>query len=475
MVRPRSAQRTPHCFKWRSHAPIPQRTPYYPIGPRLIPARSQVEGHGTHRVAAQHRAALKGKAFEASSPNGRFVEGAAAIDGLTLTGVEAIGKNLLYLFGAGASTVVMHVHFGMAGRFSTHALPGPAVTPTTRLKLVHHASKTVALLSAMTVQHGSLALLQAKKAELGPDPLREDADPERLWAKMRSSKRPVGLILMDQACVAGIGNIFRAEILFKAGVHPETPGECVSATQFRHIWCHSVDLLQRGFSTGSILTVDAEEGLPAPWLRRYVYNQSACGRCRGPVRTWDMATRTVYACETCQPRQGTMSQARAQAHAAAVTAVLFQSHCAPDSAETMLPSKMSVAQLKQALAKRGVSPLSGSKAVLLARLEAAWSAQGQSEQVPAVPGVPEALAALPAAAASPRAPLAPPVARPGTLHLSFASAEEAALEKVVAGESAAVEHVALADDASAALRKKRKEDAAPPGGVLTFRKQRALR
>ena len=56
---------------------------------------------------------------------------------------------------------------------------------------------------------------EEKIAKLGPDPLREDADPELLWARMQRSKSPVGLILMQQDAVAGIGNIYRAEILFK--------------------------------------------------------------------------------------------------------------------------------------------------------------------------------------------------------------------------------------------------------------------
>lgn len=54
-----------------------------------------------------------------------------------------------------------------------------------------------------------------RSSKLGPDPLREDADPERLWNKMKVSKKPVGGLLMDQTAVAGIGNIYRAEILFK--------------------------------------------------------------------------------------------------------------------------------------------------------------------------------------------------------------------------------------------------------------------
>ena len=59
-------------------------------------------------------------------------------------------------------------------------------------------------------------LYAALTAKLGPDPLREDADAEAVWARMQASRKPVGLVLMDQSMIAGIGNIYRAEILFKA-------------------------------------------------------------------------------------------------------------------------------------------------------------------------------------------------------------------------------------------------------------------
>jgi hypothetical protein len=318
-------------------------------------------------------------------------------------------------------------------RFSTHAAPGPAPTPTTRLRLEHAPSSTVALLSAMTCELGDLTFMAAARAKLGPDPLREDADGEQLWAKMRSSKRPVGQILMDQSCVAGVGNIYRAEILFKAGVHPETPGAAVSRERFEAIWRHSVLLLQAGFASGSIITVDPAEGLPAPWLRRYVYNQAMCGRCRGAVATWDMQARTVYCCETCQPQVGMMSPARAKAHGKAAPARLFQSHCAPDdAAEALPPAKMSVSQLREALAKHGLA-VTGAKPLLLARLLAASAPDAAPRKLEAA-----TLLAAP---------------QPGTAHLGgFASAAAAAAEKLAAGESGAVEHVALADDATAALR-----------------------
>ena len=58
-------------------------------------------------------------------------------------------------------------------------------------------------------------LYDEKRSKLGPDPLREDADKELLWERMQKSKAPVGRLLMDQDAVAGIGNIYRAEILYK--------------------------------------------------------------------------------------------------------------------------------------------------------------------------------------------------------------------------------------------------------------------
>lgn len=234
-----------------------------------------VEGHQCHRLAHAHRSQLQGRAFEATSPNGRFAAGAAAIDGRTLARIEVHGKNLFYHFCAAGdpqqSPVVLHFHFGMSGKFSTHALPGPEPTPTTRLRLVDREAGLVAHLSAMTVQLGDLAFYHTKAAQLGQDPLREDADPEAVWAAVSCSKRAIGLLIMDQSVVAGVGNIYRAEILFKAGVHPEQPGNTLSRDAFDRVWRHSVLLLQRGFETGSILTVDPEEAavLGKPWMRRW--------------------------------------------------------------------------------------------------------------------------------------------------------------------------------------------------------------
>ena len=440
-----------------------------------------VEGHGVHRVAVAHRRQLVGKRFAATSPNGRFADGARAIDQTVLQRVEAVGTNMFYFFNEreGPDAHVMHVHFGMSGRFSTHdALSCPDPTATTRLRLEHREDGIVALLSAMTVDLMDESGYHLKRSKLGQDPLREDADPDALWDKFRSARKSVGLALMDQAMFAGVGNIYRAEILYKAGVHPEQPCADLDRAQFDVVWRHTVELLQRGFVNGSILTVDPEEAaiLGDPWTRRYVYNQSRCGRCGGAVKTWDMANRTVYCCETCQPRiAGTKlpPPAAKRVRETAKAHVPFVSHCAPDGAAASAadPSKLTVAKLRETLGAMGwpggEPKRSARKADLVALLRAATAtAKGEKTDADAVIDLTDEVTA-------PRTPAKPSrttnaasksevAPSPGTraLESTMNSAEAAAMEKLAAGEKGNVEHVALADDKSRAVIARAKRRAA---------------
>jgi formamidopyrimidine-DNA glycosylase len=118
----------------------------------------------------------------------------------------------------------------------------------------------------MTVAHGNYTLYTSKKLTLGEDPLRPDANPDQLYNKVIKSKKSIGQLIMDQSYFAGPGNIYRAEILFLAGVYPTTLGTNLDKVTFDRIWNVSVQLLRRGYDTGSILTVDAR--LIRRWLRK---------------------------------------------------------------------------------------------------------------------------------------------------------------------------------------------------------------
>jgi endonuclease-8 len=114
----------------------------------------------------------------------------------------------------------------MSGRFpifDTSRVVAPEPTSTTRLVLSH--DKLVAPLSAMTCELGDMETYAAWRSKLGQDPLDPEADVEALWASVTKSKKAVSALLMDQSFFAGVGNIYRAEVLFVARVYPRTKGK----------------------------------------------------------------------------------------------------------------------------------------------------------------------------------------------------------------------------------------------------------
>ncbi|GAB0490300.1 hypothetical protein MMPV_001532 [Pyropia vietnamensis] len=320
----------------------------------------------------------------------------ATADAVTVAAVDAAAAT-------DDDLVVVHLHFGMSGQFRTAGGPGgrppPDARPTTRLRLVEAAPDgaplpggLVGLVSASVATAGGPKLFTDALSRLGPDPLRADAVAGRFLDRLAATDRSVGAVLMDQTAIAGVGNIFRSEVCHKARVHPDEPGRGLPPATAAAVWAHAVDLLQRGYLDGAIVTTDG--AVAASGRRRYVYNESRCV-CGGRVQSWAIATRTAYACLACQPRLGhggdaagaPQTPATAAAAAAAATAaatpvgvrdaVVFPSSCAPDSGAALLaaPAKMRIAQLRAALADRG-EPTDGKKGVLVARLEAATAKDG---------------------------------------------------------------------------------------------------
>ena len=452
-----------------------------------------VEGHSVHRVASMHRKRLVGKSFFAWSPNGRFAEGANAINGKVFSRIEAVGKNLFAFFdtdGGGKNTqgeedtVVMHVHFGMAGNWAVYVNEvAPEPTKTNRLRLEYPGM--VADLSAMTVQHGGMKLYHEKRSKLGEDPLRADADPEQLWCRVQKSSKSIGALIMDQSYFTGPGNIYRAEICFKAGIHPNRVGKTLLRHEFDKVWYHTKDLLERGYTSGSILTVDPEEAraLGKARMRRYIYNTAKCPRCSSSIKSWQIASRTCYACPKCQPlHPGTVETETTQTLVTPEQDVVpFNSHCARESVGTRLyesgPSRLTVKELKAQLTERNISfPSAAKKATLveLLRLQmklAVITPQVDAEQHSSKITVKEIKAKLsemdvkfPAKARkaellellSSSESKDPKVEAQRGL---FVSSETAAAEKAAAGESLAVEHIAELAPGQARKARARKNDA----------------
>ena len=257
------------------------------------------EGHTLHRLA-QECQELVGRRLTASSPQGRFTEGAAAVDGCVPEAVEAFGKHLLLDLG----DFHLHVHLGMRG-VMFRSDPDGAAKVGVRLRLRAEAPPVVWDLVAPTRcelldGEGRASLL----ARLGPDPLNDD-DPGPVFERIGGSGRSIGQLLLDQEVVAGVGNVFRAEALHQCRIHPARTGSSLAHGQLECLWDTLTRMMRRATAEGRIITVDAADGVDRESIPehdgRHVYKQERCRRCGHDVRAWDLGGRTAYACETCQP------------------------------------------------------------------------------------------------------------------------------------------------------------------------------
>ena len=274
------------------------------------------EGHTIHRLAKLHNRLLPGRQLAVTSPQGRFADGAGRVDGRTLVDVLPHGKHLFYRFDNDLS---VHVHLGLHGSFRTIPMP-PAGQPlpeprgAVRMRLV--GGPQIVELTGPTACH-TLAPVEVKaiRDRLGPDVLDPAADAEQVWSRLSKSKSPVGLLLMDQSVVSGIGNVYRAEVLYRQKVHPLLPGRALKREQFDRIWTDARDLLAKGVRYGHIVTVDpADIDVPlakATGDRRFlIYRRPTCRRCDGPVMQFSLAGRDCFYCQREQRRPAGVDMGR---------------------------------------------------------------------------------------------------------------------------------------------------------------------
>jgi len=268
------------------------------------------EGHTLYRLAADLQRAFGGHAVVAKSPQGRFSESAALLDGRVLESAESAGKHLFLRFD---NDLILHVHLGLIGGFRISSAPVEPPFGEVRLRLVGPSSYAD-LRGATRCELISDEKLDLVLTRLGPDPLRADADPDRGFARMHRSGKSVGALLMDQRVLAGVGNIFRAESLFRARLHPLTPGERITKRRWNALWTDLVALMAYGVQTGRIDTVRPEHEPEAmrrePRVDRhggevYVYRRSGqpCHVCGSKVKTQLLEGRNLYWCSVCQRRR----------------------------------------------------------------------------------------------------------------------------------------------------------------------------
>lgn len=311
------------------------------------------EGHSIHRLARQLADVFAGQHLRVSSPQGRFEAGARLLDGRALLGTRAHGKHLFLHF---EDDRVLRVHLGLYGAFgfggdetfrgassigaprrmgetdtfaadpaSSGAEGGseddagpeggyagpPEPVGQVRVRLVsEHGWADLRGPSACEVLTPAEA--EAVVGRLGPDPLVPGTDPEEFIRRVARRGVALGQLLMDQAVLAGVGNIYRAESLFRQGLDPYLPGKALAPEAGRRLWHDIVDLMQDGVRVGRIITTRPEhrrerlaDGEPAPvWPDNayYVYQRDGrpCRVCGTDVRRAEMQARNLFWCPDCQ-------------------------------------------------------------------------------------------------------------------------------------------------------------------------------
>ncbi len=315
------------------------------------------EGHSVHRIARQFALHFVGRAVAASSPQGRFAAGAARIDGRTMTQAIAVGKQMFLEFDNG---LWLRVHLGIygawdfagdvtadatmassAGRMGQTGQKGTVVGAfedslssigaprRTRLRMSEQevegtiesfppppvGAVRVRLLTDATCAdlRGPTACdvllpeeVQAAIDKLGPDPLLDSgkAAEDRFTATVLKKPTPICLLLMDQSVVAGIGNVYRAELLFRARLNPHIPGRDLPEATVRALWKDWAKLLKIGVETGQMMTMDglskeAYDGAMASRAdRHWVYHRTGepCRVCGTPIVMEEIGGRKLYWC-----------------------------------------------------------------------------------------------------------------------------------------------------------------------------------
>ena len=327
------------------------------------------EGHSVHRIARQFSANFVGTSPEVMSPQGRFAEGAAVLDGREMNDARAVGKHMFLEF---AGDQWLRVHLGIYGAwdFSGDVQVDPSIqihglAPTSvrlgqtgmrgavvdrdgedsvasigapRRARVRMAEEDKAAKHAATAfppdpvgqvrvrllndtvcadLRGPTACEVLTPAEvntvidrLGPDPANANTpgEKERFISRAVRRRTPIGLILMDQSVIAGIGNVYRAEMLFRAQLDPHTPANTLSEETLAELWDDWAHLLDIGIRVGQMITIDDltgeayERALRERDERHWVYKLEGtpCKRCGTNIVLEEFGARKLYWCPGCQ-------------------------------------------------------------------------------------------------------------------------------------------------------------------------------
>lgn len=256
------------------------------------------------RVLDQHARARVVARIVVDDPGS--LEGATAITLQRRLKGKRLSQSLRHgkvLFAGFQDAPTLAMHFGTNG--SLHALsPDDEKPPSTRLLFAFSDGNRLTYINPRRIGHvcvtDSAAAFIAEQ-HLGPDALDADFDESAFAAALAGRRQPVKAVLMDQARMAGIGNIYADEVLFQARLHPGVTAGALDAATRRRLFSAMKNVLRTAIDRGA----GAEhftDRLPAGYLLPERHAGGHCPRCGAPLVIDKRGGRTSYHCPKCQPQ-----------------------------------------------------------------------------------------------------------------------------------------------------------------------------
>jgi len=260
------------------------------------------EGHSVQRTANWFNKNLAGSKIKVDSPQGRFETSAKLVNNRVLLRARAIGKQLFLDFD---NQLTVRIHLGIYGKW--RYFDSAKVETVGQVRARFFTKTAMADLRGPTVcEVIPTSAVDVHENRLGPDPTNPDPkklNQRRFVQRVLASKSAIGLLLMNQSVISGVGNVYRAELLFRAKISPHRLGNQLTQKQAQELWDDSVKLMKVGVAKGFMVT--KEEQLSSKKIhvdRNYVYKREGqkCLRCRSNVVLEVMASRKLYWCPGCQ-------------------------------------------------------------------------------------------------------------------------------------------------------------------------------
>jgi endonuclease-8 len=265
------------------------------------------EGDTIARAAARLRPLLVGEPLLEVRHRG------AALHDLRGERVEAIETHGKHMWIRLDRARAIHVHLGMEGRWTLLSPAGLAAAPgrvaSASLALVNRLGGALCLWAPVVeVVSGPDARAPARRHRLGPDVLAPDLDLDAVVDRaLADGARPLGEVLLDQRVTAGIGNLWKSELCFLAGLDPRAPVASLERAALRQLYARAARMMTATVAGEGPRATTSEPGRrPPPALGRYwVYRRAGrpCARCGTPVaRIMQGAPlpRSTYFCPRCQ-------------------------------------------------------------------------------------------------------------------------------------------------------------------------------